>query len=80
MTLVDRKQTGRRVGTEWYDCDNCGFQYPRASVVVQNGLTLCTGTDTTNCVDLPGHTANLARMTRPVEKENPPLPVINEDL
>lgn len=78
--LVSRKQAGRRVGEEWYECQRCGFNYPRHQVLVQNGLIVCRGPDTTNCFDLPGHAAELARIDVPAEKPIEPLPEVTEDL
>lgn len=78
--IVNRRQAGNRTENEWYTCDRCGFQYPRPKIIVQNGLILCQGTDTTGCVDLPGHAAALAQMTLPRERPILPLPEIVEDL
>ena len=77
---VNRKQAGRRAGEEWYTCDRCDFPYTRSEVIVQNGLILCHGTNTTGCSDLPGHSANLARIQIPREQPLQPLPVVTEDL
>jgi hypothetical protein len=66
--------------TEHYACDRCGFHYPRKMVVVQNGLVVCRGRGTNDCMDKPGFTANFNR--RPIRVEEPPrpLPVRSEDL
>jgi len=76
MTGVSR----RREGSEWYTCDRCGIYYPREMMMVQNGLTLCVGPATTNCVDLPGHAAAVAVLDVPFEERPEPLPYTSEEL
>lgn len=61
-------------GTEHYACDRCGFHYPRAWVIVQNGLTVCRGEQTNNCFDQPGFTANFNKRRHRIEEEPKPLP------
>jgi hypothetical protein len=67
-------------GTEHYQCDRCGFHWPRKMVVVQNGTVVCRGRGSNNCMDKPGFTANFNR--RPIRVEEPPrpLPVRTEEL
>lgn len=78
--IVNRRRTGRRVGEEWYDCARCGFPYPRHQVAVQNGMILCRGANTTNCWDLPGHSANMTNLDIPREAPIEPLPSVTEEL
>ena len=78
--LVNRRQANHRAGEEWYTCERCGFQYPRSSIIVQNGLIVCTGINTTQCLDLPGHGAELTRIAIPLETPLQPLPAVTEDL
>lgn len=78
--LVSRRQTGHRVGSEWYECSRCGFNYPRSRVAVQNGLILCKGTHTTNCWDLPGHSSHMNKLDLPREQPTEPLPSTTEEL
>jgi hypothetical protein len=66
--------------TEHYRCDRCAFHYPRKMVIVQNGLVVCRGRGTNNCMDKPGFTANFNRRPIKVEEEPRPLPVRIEDL
>jgi hypothetical protein len=47
---------------------------------VQNGLTLCVGVETNNCVDVPGHAAALRRLTVPYEERPESLTSTDEDL
>ena len=77
---VDRRITNHRAFEEWYECAQCGFNYPRHKVSVQNGAILCFGPNTTDCQDLPGHGAALRQMDIPREKAPEPLPDIYEDL
>lgn len=78
--LVNRRQTNRRVGEEWYTCNRCGLDYPRSDVAVQNGLILCRGPNTTQCWDEPGFAAELKNVRVPREKPIPSLPQTTEDL
>lgn len=78
--ISDRKQAGRRTGSEWYECQRCGFPYPRASVIVQNGLIVCRGPNTTNCWDEKGHSAFMLDVDAPREKPIPPLPSVTEEV
>lgn len=77
---VNRQQTNRRVGSEWYTCDRCGFKYPRAQIMVQNGLILCLGPMTTGCYDEKGAGAYRSLLHDFAEKPIPTLPFVNEDL
>lgn len=77
---VSRKQTNRRVSSEWYECTRCGFNYPRGSIIVQNGLILCTGPNTTECYDLKGAGAYRSQLGDVTEKPIPDLPFVDEDL
>jgi len=76
---LETRQTNRRFGEEWYECGKCGLDFPRSLVIVQNGVIVCTGLGTSNCLDEPGVDAyrkyELVR-EQPIE----PLPQINEDL
>lgn len=65
---------------EWYVCDRCGWYYPRERMMMQNGLNLCSGVDTRNCMDLPGHAANVSKLDVPFELRPEPLPDQSEDL
>jgi hypothetical protein len=80
--MIDARQTNRRMGEEWYNCDRCGHPYPRSSVGVQNGLVLCTGPNTAGCQDEPGRDAEMKRLAAimPLEKPITPLPSRTEDL
>jgi hypothetical protein len=76
---MNNKQTNNVRKQEWYDCDRCDFQYPRDKMITQNGLVLCHGPNTCNCVDEQGTDAFLReRISR--EKPTPPLPQRNEVL
>jgi hypothetical protein len=66
--------------TEHYECDRCGSHYPRKMVVVQNGMVVCRGRGTNNCMDKPGFTAHFNRKPIRVEEPPRPLPVRSEDL
>lgn len=76
---VNRRFKGRHA-TEWYTCQRCGQTYPRARVVNQNGLTVCTGPGTLKCYDLPGHSAYVMDHPPGYEERPDPLPEIIEDL
>lgn len=73
---IDRE----RVSEEWYTCQRCGGWYPRSRMLNQNGLNLCTGSATRNCVDLPGHAAATLQLDVPYEERPEPLPNQDEDL
>ena len=75
-----RNDRSRRIGEEWYECDRCGITYPRHSVIIVNGLTLCQGPDTIGCRDLPGVDAFRKDLEIPYEAPLEPLPQIDEDL
>jgi tRNA(Leu) C34 or U34 (ribose-2'-O)-methylase TrmL len=77
---VNRRVTNRRAHEEWYECARCGFDYPRHSVSVQNGLILCFGVNTTGCQDEPGHSANMRHIDIPRERTPESLPEVHEDL
>lgn len=73
--MIDNRQTNNRVGSEWYTCTRCGFNYPRALMVNQNGMDLCIGSPTNNCGgDIPGHSANFRLLDIPYETRPEPLP------
>jgi hypothetical protein len=72
--MLDNRQTNNRTHSEWYLCDRCGFQYPRAKMLNQNGLNLCNGDNTNNCVDDPGHGAAVIDLDLPYEQRPEPLP------
>jgi hypothetical protein len=78
--MLDNRQTNNRQGSEWYECGRCGFQYPRARVLVQNGLVVCQGDNTNNCVDAPGAAAYFKQLNVPYEERPAPLPYLDEDL
>lgn len=67
-------EVGDRVGSEWYACQRCDRNYPRAKVLVQNGLIVCHGPNTLNCYDERGHDAYMSDLRVPREKPIPPLP------
>lgn len=75
---VIRRQAGRVFGEEWYTCDRCGFDFPRSQVLVQVGLIVCRGQNTTNCYDLQGAQIARDRLVLPLEGEIPPLPIDRE--
>jgi hypothetical protein len=60
----------------------CGFPYPRRSVIVQNGMTLCHGQNTIHCYDEQGYEALYKQsvIDLPREQPIPPLPEVSEDL
>lgn len=70
----------RMKGEEWYTCDRCGLDYPRGSVVVQNGLIVCRGKDTVMCYDMPGVDPARRALRLPLERDIKPLPQIDEEL
>lgn len=72
-------EVGAMVGSEWYTCGRCGFNYPRAKLHVQNGLIVCQGEGTANCSDSPG-TDRHKQGIQPREKPIPPLPQTTEVL
>jgi hypothetical protein len=78
--MLDNRQTNNRHGTEWYECDRCGFQYPRAAMLNQNGLNVCRGDNTCNCADKPGAAAFARDITVPYEERPEPLPFEDIDL
>ena len=77
--MIDAKMTNRRQHTEWYTCGRCDLGYPRNKVIVQNGLIVCYGPNTHNCMDQPGRNAF---MKYPLPQERPldPLPERFEDI
>lgn len=46
----------------------------------QNGYNLCTGAETRNCWDLPGHAAAMIYQDIPYEQRPEPLPFEDVDL
>jgi len=70
----------RRLHQEWYTCDRCGVWYPRQKMMNQNGLNLCTGFDTRNCWDKPGHAVRERQLDIPYEERPEPLPWTDEEL
>lgn len=78
--MLDNRQTNNRLDQEWYECDRCGFQYPREKMTNQNGLNLCVGPDTVGCTDKPGHSAAAMKLDIPYEERPETLPDSSEDL
>jgi hypothetical protein len=78
--VLNTKQTGRRVGSEWYECDRCGNNYPRASVIVQQGLVVCSGGGTLNCFDQPGRDYFTQDLETGYEETPSDLPQDNETI
>lgn len=65
---------------EHYKCDRCGFNYPRARILAQNGLVVCRGPETNNCFDLPGAAAERIHKFPVIEAHPDPLPSWDGDL
>lgn len=70
MSRVTNRMTGRRVGSEWYECEGCGFNYPRSEVRVQNGRIRCLR----NCTDTTGRDILSRDYPLRTEEDVPPLP------
>lgn len=77
--MIESRQTNRKKGEEWYTCDRCGIDYPRSSVIVQKGRTVCRGTGTAKCFDAPGRDV-FFKNPLPREQPIPPLPVDDGDI
>jgi hypothetical protein len=65
---------------EWYRCDRCGFEYPREKMVNQNGLNVCFGSMTNDCVDKPGYAVAQRQLDIPYEQTPEPLPQQDDEL
>lgn len=72
--MINARQTNNRRAEEWYDCDRCGVQYPRASILVQKGLKLCHGPNTNKCVDEYGYQHYYLQLEVPYERVPDELP------
>lgn len=78
--IIEEWSKKRRRKLRKFICGSCGFQFWQDQVVVQNGLIRCQGPNTNNCVDQPGYRPARRSLMLPIEKPDPPLPIIDEDL
>jgi len=76
MLHRNQRMTNNRKGSEWYDCQRCGEQFPRAQMIIQRGMIVCT----VRCVDEPGHVALSEGYPLRTEENVPDLPEDNRDI
>jgi len=76
MLHRNQRMTNNRLGTEWYECQRCGEQFPRRDMIVQRGLTVCV----VRCKDMPGRAALSEGYPLRTEEAVPDLPEDNQEI
>lgn len=77
--MLDTRVTNHRQASGWHTCQRCGFDYPDAKLLVQNGLIVCSGPGTVGCRDLPGASAYRKQLSG-LDREMPPPPLPQESV